>query len=144
MGLATHSSILAWRIPWTEEPGGLQSTGTHRIWHDRSDLACTHTGVGMTSEHGFPQILGRQEIRHGSINTYQKRWRPVGAAPRLPPGKSRLILERHIGDPLMGKLHQPRGTAFLYSASENCGGVRYLDKIWTTHVFLPEVDLYRC
>ena len=27
MGMATHSSILAWRIPWTEEPGGLQSTG---------------------------------------------------------------------------------------------------------------------
>ena len=33
-GMATHSSILAWRIPWTEEPGGLQSTGSHRIAHD--------------------------------------------------------------------------------------------------------------
>ena len=33
-GMATHSSILAWRIPWTEEPGGLQSTGSHRIRHD--------------------------------------------------------------------------------------------------------------
>ena len=30
-GTATHSSVLAWRIPWTEEPGGLQSTGLHRI-----------------------------------------------------------------------------------------------------------------
>ena len=30
-GMATHSSILAWRIPWTEEPGGLQSTGLQRI-----------------------------------------------------------------------------------------------------------------
>ena len=29
-GMATHSSILAWRIPWTEEPGGLQSMGLHR------------------------------------------------------------------------------------------------------------------
>ena len=29
-GMATHSSILAWRIPWTEEPGGLQSLGSHR------------------------------------------------------------------------------------------------------------------
>ena len=29
--MATHSSILAWRIPWTEEPGGLQSMGLHRI-----------------------------------------------------------------------------------------------------------------
>ena len=32
--IATHSSILAWRIPWTEEPGGLQSMGLQRIGHD--------------------------------------------------------------------------------------------------------------
>ena len=31
---ATHSSILAWEIPWTEEPGGLQSTGSQRVGHD--------------------------------------------------------------------------------------------------------------
>ena len=30
-GMATHSSILAWRIPWTEEPGRLQSTGSERV-----------------------------------------------------------------------------------------------------------------
>ena len=33
-GMATHSSILAWRIPWTEEPGGLQSMGLQRVGHD--------------------------------------------------------------------------------------------------------------
>ena len=33
-GLATHSSILAWTIPWTEEPGGLQSMGSQRVKHD--------------------------------------------------------------------------------------------------------------
>ena len=33
-GMATHSSILAWRISWTEEPGGLQSTGSQRVGHD--------------------------------------------------------------------------------------------------------------
>ena len=33
-GLATHSSIIAWRIPWTEEPGGLQSMGLLRVRHD--------------------------------------------------------------------------------------------------------------
>ena len=32
-GMATHSSILAWRTPWTEEPGGLQSMGSHRVGH---------------------------------------------------------------------------------------------------------------
>ena len=33
--MATHSSIFAWRIPWTEEPGGLQSVGPGRVRHDR-------------------------------------------------------------------------------------------------------------
>ena len=33
-GMATHSSILAWRIPWTEEPGGLQSMRSQRVRHD--------------------------------------------------------------------------------------------------------------
>ena len=32
-GMATHSSILAWSIPWTEEPGGLQSMGSQRVGH---------------------------------------------------------------------------------------------------------------
>ena len=32
--MATHSSVLAWRIPWTEEPGGLQSMGSQRVGHD--------------------------------------------------------------------------------------------------------------
>ena len=32
--MATHSSILAWRIPWTEEPGGLPSMGSQRVGHD--------------------------------------------------------------------------------------------------------------
>ena len=48
--MATHSSILAWRIPWTEEPGGLQSTGLQRIGHDwathtTSQLHLSHTRV---------------------------------------------------------------------------------------------------
>ena len=38
--MASHFSILAWRIPWTEEPGGLQSIGLHRVRNDFNDLAC--------------------------------------------------------------------------------------------------------
>jgi len=41
-GMANNSSILAWRIPWTEEPGWLQSIGSHRIRHDGSNLPGTH------------------------------------------------------------------------------------------------------
>ena len=37
--MATHSSVLAWRIPGTWEPGGLPSMGSHRVRHDSSDLA---------------------------------------------------------------------------------------------------------
>ena len=37
--MATHSSVLAWRIPGTEEPGRLPSLGSHRVWHDWHDLA---------------------------------------------------------------------------------------------------------
>ena len=33
-GMATHSSILAWKYPWIEEPGGLESTGSQRVGHD--------------------------------------------------------------------------------------------------------------
>ena len=50
--MATHSSILAWRILWTEEPGGLWSTGSQRVRHDWSDLA------SMDSFH-----LGRWKIQ---------------------------------------------------------------------------------
>ena len=37
--MATHSSVLVWRISWTVEPGRLQSMGSHRVGHDRSNLA---------------------------------------------------------------------------------------------------------
>ena len=40
-GMATHSSILPWRIPEMGEPGGLLSMGSHRVGHDWSDLAAT-------------------------------------------------------------------------------------------------------
>ena len=43
-GMATRSSILAWRIPWTQEPGGLQSTGSQRVGHDRGTNTFTFGG----------------------------------------------------------------------------------------------------
>ena len=56
-GMATHSSILAWRIPWTEEPGRLQSTGSQTVGNYGGNLACTHTHThrrewGLTEERG--------------------------------------------------------------------------------------------
>ena len=58
--MATHSSVLAWRIPGTEEPGGLPSMGSHRVRHDWSDLAEAATwwiGLGA-GQGGRKQALG--------------------------------------------------------------------------------------
>ena len=53
-GTATHSSILAWEIPWTEEPGGLQSMGLQRDGHDR---ATEHT---CSSFHSVKIVPGKR------------------------------------------------------------------------------------
>ena len=45
MEMATHSSVLAWRIPRTGEPGGLPSMGSHRVGHNGSDLAAAAAAV---------------------------------------------------------------------------------------------------
>ena len=44
-GMATHSSVLAWRIPGMGEPGGLPSMGSHRVGHDWRDLAAAAAGT---------------------------------------------------------------------------------------------------
>ena len=44
-GMAAHSSILFWRLPWTQEPGGLWSVGSQRVARDLSDLARTHSYI---------------------------------------------------------------------------------------------------
>jgi len=49
--MATHSSVLAWRIPGTGEPGGLRSVGSHRVRHDRSDLAAAAATTYKADKH---------------------------------------------------------------------------------------------
>ena len=44
-GMATHSSVLAWRIPGMGEPGGLPSMGSHTVRHDRSELAAAAAAI---------------------------------------------------------------------------------------------------
>ena len=55
--MAPHSITLAWKIPWTEEPGGLQSMGSRRVGHDQSDLASKQ--VAHISP--FPQAIRYME-----------------------------------------------------------------------------------
>ena len=54
--MATHSSVLAWRIPGTGEPGGLPPTGSHRVGHDWSDLAAAAAAAGRIYIAGLDKI----------------------------------------------------------------------------------------
>ena len=81
--MATHSSILAWRIPWTEEPGGLQSVGSQKVGHNWLTNTHTHTRktawwaqmmVGLSQSDGSKRIL---EILHPTPSFHTcKTWEP--------------------------------------------------------------------
>ena len=80
-GVTTHSSILAWRISWTEKPGRLQSRGWPRVEHDWSHLASTHAwenllGLGALSTLPFsppPEHFFSPLERHHCMNTEELR-----------------------------------------------------------------------
>ena len=57
--MATHSSVLAWRIPGAGEPGGLMSVGSHRVRHDWSDLAAAHRNAAMNIWMQTAQPVGK-------------------------------------------------------------------------------------
>ena len=64
--MATHSNILAWRIPGTGEPGGLPSMGSHRVRHDWSDLAVAGVGeVGGKTANEHMVSFGNDNIDCG-------------------------------------------------------------------------------
>ena len=62
-GMATHSSILAWRIPWTEEPGGLQTTELQRIRHNWATLRA-QTTLGSVSREAMKIFWKKSAITH--------------------------------------------------------------------------------
>ena len=66
--MATHSSILAWRIPWTEEPGGLQSMGSWRVGHDWA-TSLSFWIQGLIPDHElFRWWSTSQPVKKSSIN----------------------------------------------------------------------------
>ena len=64
--MATHSSVLAWRIPGMGEPGGLPSMGSHRVGHDWSDLAAAAGEIKGTS---WSLISATNTFRQHSLNS---------------------------------------------------------------------------
>ena len=79
-GLATHSSILAWRITWTEEPGGLQSMGLQRVGHDWATNTFTNTPAlqadflpfELPGKSNSPEVKKMQTLLWIAIRTHQK------------------------------------------------------------------------
>ena len=62
--MATHSSVLAWRIPGTREPGGLPSMGSHRVGHNWRDLAAAAAARAIRQEKEIKDIQnGKEEIK---------------------------------------------------------------------------------
>ena len=64
--MATHSSTLAWKIPWMEEPGGLPSMGSHRVGHDWSNLAA----AAAASDYSFPNVKLQLPWNKGLFHLY--------------------------------------------------------------------------
>ena len=77
--MATHSSVLAWRIPGTGEPGGLPSMGSHRVGHNWSDLAAAAAAVAAVSSENFIVLAHtfRSLIHFELIFVYGVRWGPT-------------------------------------------------------------------
>ena len=67
--MATHSSVLAWRIPGTVEPGGLPSMGLHRVGHDWSDLAAA--AAVLTNDNYSGLVLSYKMVEHSTSLTVQ-------------------------------------------------------------------------
>ena len=71
-GMATHSSILGWRISWTEKPGRLPSMGSQRIRHDWINLACRHI-----DEIQIYNLNGNTEETQGHITLFSSKHVPA-------------------------------------------------------------------
>ena len=100
--MATHSSVLAWRIPGTGEPGGLPSMGSHRVGHDWSNLAAAATishsstlawKIPWMEEPGRLQSMGSLRVGHDWVTSlslftfkhWRRKWQPT---PVFLPGES--------------------------------------------------------
>ena len=72
--MATHSSVLAWRIPGMGEPGGLPSIGSHRIGHDWSDLAAAAVCLPLITPwyHRGLCSVEEEKMYHEDVNILQR------------------------------------------------------------------------
>ena len=122
--MATHSSVLAWRVLWMEEPGGLLSMGLHRVRHDWSDLACMHAlEKEMATNSSIPawRIPGMEEpggLLSMELHRVGHDWSDLAEAAALLLGLC--TCGRHLGSvhgPLLSKLTSYVETPLRFSVS---------------------------
>ena len=121
--MATHSSVLAWRIPGMGKPGGLPSMGSHRVGHDWSDLAAA--AVKTTNNTHPEQFLFLQD--HHFIEFF--RW------------NSRLLIYRavdmkvNIPKALKSEVESGMCVHMCFQGSENRLVARFLNRTWETNIY---------
>ena len=108
--MATHSSILAWRIPGTGEPSGLPSMGSHRVGHDWSDLAAAAT-LGLCLAFHIRSCVSLIK----SLNLSFLIWK-MGTMMIIPPSRLHVCLQRG-GGPERASWVPECGTNMNYSAT---------------------------
>ena len=105
-GKGTCSSVLAWRIPWTEEPGGLQSMGSQRVRHDLVTIH-THTALWATTA-----LL---PFSHGRRYKISKDTWNVGQEKRVPTTEQEDVGPGHHTQPSASLTAQSANVKFLFS-----------------------------
>ena len=77
-GMATHSSVLAWRVPWTEEPGGLQSLGSHRVrqgWATEHEHSIYRASLNLQKQNLMILIVNESYTRIIHARKMKTKWR---------------------------------------------------------------------
>ena len=121
-GMATHSSILAWRIPWTVEPGRLQSIGLQRIRHNWSDLACVHLRGGkyivLLFEFIFLQLWASLVAKMvKNLPATQKTW--IWSLDRKDPLEKSMVIHSSILAWRIPRTEEPGGLQSMGSPSQS-------------------------
>ena len=136
--MATHSSVLAWRIPGTAEPGGLPSMGSHRVGHDWSNLAAAARSTQYISSTQYRIIISRHYGIYRTVvtldlqnlftyNLFAYNWKPVHFA-----SVSSLSLVSNVTSwqQLDGKGAPPQGNVYIFFGTNITIPPHKLDFLW--------------